>query len=121
MYAEDDKRLRGMVVELISEELPGVNLEVFSSGDSLDKKLSQGSNGFNLVLTDDNMPCIYGREIIAKYARKSGFENVPFILFYGGPTEIGKQAVRDGAFAFLEKPARNEELVGLVKKALKIE
>ena len=121
LYAEDDTGVRRLALEYFSRSLSEVNLEVFEEGISLEKRLQKGPEGIDLVLTDDSMPCIDGKDIIKKYARLPGFEQIPFILCYGGYPEIGEQAVRDGAFACIGKSRGFLELIPLVKKALKLD
>ena len=122
LYAEDDIGARELGLMYLNRFLSEVNLEIFNDGDSLEERLQKGPEGIDLVLTDNKMPGPNGSDIIRKYARLPGFENVSFILFHAGYTEIGKQAVRDGAFAYLEKSATSiRELVPLLKRALKIE
>lgn len=120
LYAEDNRELRESILAWFERRLPEANLEVFETGDSLDKRLQQGPNGIDLVLTDNNMPGSNGGRIIKKYAREKGYEQIPFILYYGDSPEIGEQAVREGAFAYLIKEGDIFELIQLVKSALKL-
>lgn len=121
LYAEDDEFMRLTVSECLNFAFPKATLEICNDGVSLERKLKQGLNGTNLILTDNQMPGPNGSDLIRMYARLPAFENIPFILYYGGFPEIGKKAVSEGAFDYLIKPVREEELIGLVKKALKIE
>jgi len=121
LYAEDYESIRELTSEWFQRYLPETNLEIFKDGISLEKRLQKGPSGIDLVLTDNSMPGPDGSFIIRKYAKLPGFEKVPFILYYGNTPEIGKQAVRDGAFAYLEKSGDYKNLIQLVKSALKIE
>ena len=122
LYAEDNPDLRELFLTYSEKYLPEVEVvEVCKDGFSLEKRLQKGLEEIDLVLTDNQMPGSDGSDIIKKYARLPNFDKIPFILYYGGFEEIGKQAVRDGAFAYFKKPGHYPELIELVKKALKIE
>jgi DNA-binding NtrC family response regulator len=119
VFADDDEFVREFVSKCIRKYLPEVSLEICKDGISLEKRLQQGAKGINLILTDNQMPCIDGSEIIKKYARS--LEKIPFILYYGGENEIGEQAVKDGAFAYALKGSGSSKMIELIKKALTIE
>lgn len=121
LYAEDNLFTRNMVLMWLEEELRETNFERYDDGYSLEKRLQQGPDGIDLVLTDNNMPGPKGGEIIRKYARAPGFDKIPFILYYGGEPEIGERAVSDGAFAYFEKGEEALKLIQLIKRALKID
>jgi DNA-binding NtrC family response regulator len=118
LYAEDSEIVRAFMADLFEAYYPQSNLKFFNDGLSLEKRLIQGVNGVDLVITDNDMPGMNGSQLIRKYSKK--MKEVPFILHYGGEAHIGIQALEDGAFAYLQKPSRNEDLIQIVKKALKI-
>ncbi len=65
------------------------------------------------------MPGIIGSEIIKKYSKKPGFEQIPFVLCYAGNVSLGASLVREGyAFSYLEKPFGIKDLVKTLKNAL---
>ena len=122
MYAEDDSSTRELIEICFQEYFFGkVNLEIFEDGSSLEERLQRGSEGIDLVLTDNKMPGFHGSEIIRDYAKKNGYEKIPFILCYGGSPEIGKQAIKDGATNYIIKPTNLNEFTNSIKRALKIE
>lgn len=100
LYAEDNRNVR----DIVQFTLNKYNLDVYEDGNSLDKRLEQGSDGISIVITDNQMPGPNGSMIIEKYANKEGFKGkVPFVLFYGGEKEIGEEAIKNGAAAYLLK------------------
>jgi Response regulator containing CheY-like receiver, AAA-type ATPase, and DNA-binding domains len=71
---------------------------------------------FDVVITDLRMPTFSGRGVLAL---ASALPKLPVIIItaYGGP-DVEAQALRLGAFAFLEKPVAAAELVDVVKRAI---
>ncbi|MDQ8154239.1 MAG: sigma-54 dependent transcriptional regulator, partial [Gemmatimonadota bacterium] len=76
--------------------------------------LEQGSH--DIVLTDVRMPQVTGVEILAAARRKDA--DVPVILMTAQATlQTAVQAVNEGAFYYIQKPFRNDELVAILRRA----
>lgn len=119
LYAENDQMLRTVCLMLFERTFPDYEIESLKDGTSLERKLNDGIENVKLVLTDNNMPGINGSDIIRNYAQKPGFENLPFIIFYGGDESIGRELVeRYGAFAYMTKPGNPRNLLAKIKEAL---
>ncbi len=118
LYAEDDKGLRDATERTLRRSFPEYTIETVNSGDSLEKRLNNGIEDVALVITDNEMPGVRGAKIIELYAKKEGFRRIPFILFYGGDDIIGKVAVENGAFSYVLKPLKIEDLFPTVSRAL---
>jgi DNA-binding NtrC family response regulator len=80
------------------------------------KKLADSQKRFDLLITDLRMPTFSGRGVLAL---ASALPELPVIIItaFGGP-DIQAQALRLGAFAFLEKPVAAPQLIDVVKRAL---
>ena len=117
LLAEDNKCLRDLFEDIINESFPDYEVESFSEGVSLAKRLQGDVNDVKLVVTDNTMPGIYGSEIISLYAQKPKFKDIPFILC-SGDISIRNQSCEDGAFDFITKPVGMEEYVNILSKAL---
>lgn len=117
LYAEDDELVGGLMLKVLNK-LPSAKVEFFTNGRSLDERLQTESEGIDLVLTDNQMPYVLGSEIIKKYAKSPRFEKIPFVLCYGGFDKIGEEAVRNGAFAYIQKPISISSFLGIVNEAL---
>src|SRR6266567_5600375 len=80
------------------------------------KKLADSERRFDLVITDLRMPMFSGRGVLAL---AGALPNLPVIIItaFGGP-DVVAQALRLGAFAFLEKPVAAAQLIEVVKHAL---
>ncbi len=69
-----------------------------------------------IILTDIRMPSVSGVEILA--AARERDPDVPVILMTAQATlQSAMQAVNEGAFYYIQKPFRNDELVAILKRA----
>ena len=70
----------------------------------------------DIVLSDVRMPQVTGVEVLA--AAKAHDPHVPVILMTAQATlQTAMQAVNEGAFYYIQKPFRNDELVAILKRA----
>ena len=70
----------------------------------------------DIVLTDIRMPAVTGVEILA--AARERDSDVPVILMTAQATlQSAMQAVNEGAFYYIQKPFRNDELVAILRRA----
>ncbi len=70
----------------------------------------------DIVLTDIRMPNVTGVEILA--AAREADPDVPVILMTAQATlQSAMQAVNAGAFYYIQKPFRNDELVAILRRA----
>jgi two-component system response regulator HydG len=78
------------------------------------EQLSQATP--DIVLTDIRMPNVTGVEILA--AAKQRDPDCPVILMTAQATlQSAMQAVNEGAFYYIQKPFRNDELVAILRRA----
>ncbi|MEK6840486.1 MAG: response regulator [Nanoarchaeota archaeon] len=119
LYADDEPNMRNLVKDILELDFPAYNIEVFGDGSSLEERLMKGTENVGLVVTDNEMPGIIGSEIIKKYSKRPGFENIPFVLCYAGNVSLGAYLVKEGyAFSYLEKPFGIKDLRRTLKNAL---
>jgi DNA-binding NtrC family response regulator len=70
----------------------------------------------DIVLTDIRMPNVSGVDILA--AARQSDPDVPVILMTAQATlQSAMQAVNEGAFYYIQKPFRNDELVAILRRA----
>ena len=70
----------------------------------------------DIILTDVRMPAVTGVEILA--AARAAQPDVPVILMTAQATlQSAMQAVNEGAFYYIQKPFRNDELLAILRRA----
>ncbi len=70
----------------------------------------------DLVLTDIRMPSVTGVELLS--AARAGYPDTPVILMTAQATlQSAIQAVKEGAYDYIQKPFRNDELVASLRRA----
>jgi len=110
---DDPGMLRAMTKVLRNE---GMRVTGLSDPTAVATTLGASESRFDVVITDLRMPTFSGRGVLAL---ASALPKLPVIIItaYGGP-DVEAQALRLGAFAFLQKPVAAAELVDVVKRAL---
>ena len=99
LIIEDDNKIRSILKEILEEK----NHEVDDAPDGLEgfKKLEQGM--YDLCLCDIKMPKMDGMEVLEK--SKDAEIGTNFIMISAhGTIDVAVEAVKKGAFDFLQKP-----------------
>ena len=99
LVIEDDNKIRSILKEILEEK----NHEVDDAADGLEgyKKLEQGV--YDLCLCDIKMPKMDGMEVLEK--AKGNEIGANFIMISAhGTIDVAVEAVKKGAFDFLQKP-----------------
>lgn len=99
LVIEDDNKIRSILKEILEEK----NHEVDDAADGVEglKKLEQGM--FDLCLCDIKMPKMDGMEVLEK--SKDADIGTNFIMISAhGTIDVAVEAVKKGAFDFLQKP-----------------
>jgi DNA-binding NtrC family response regulator len=113
LVVDDETILR----EAISEALrrAGLGVDAFDSGRPALDAFAQG--GFDLVISDLRMPGMDGVAVLEEAKRIA--PDVPFIIVTAhGTVETAVGAMKKGAYDFIIKPFKLEELEALVARAL---
>src|SRR3989454_12172180 len=113
LIADDDPRLRESLERTLTRE--GYRVVLASDGRAALERVQAG--GVDLIVTDLRMPGLTGLELLR--AAKAIRPDVDVILLTAfGTVEEAVKAMKDGAYDFLTKPFRREQLLKLVDKAL---
>src|SRR5256885_898673 len=113
LIADDDPGLRESLERTLTRE--GFRVILASDGRGALERLQGG--GIDLVVTDLKMPGLTGIEVLR--AAKAIAPDVDVILLTAfGTVEEAVKAMKDGAYDFLTKPFRREQLLKLIGKAL---
>jgi two-component system, NtrC family, response regulator HydG len=113
LIADDDPGLRESLERTLTRE--GYRVVLASDGRAALERVQAG--GVDLIVTDLRMPGLTGLELLR--AAKAIMPDVDVILLTAfGTVEEAVKAMKDGAYDFLTKPFRREQLIKLVDKAL---
>ncbi len=114
LVCDDERALREMLAVLLRRS--GYDA-TFASGVAAAKKCLGEAPAFDAVLTDLLMPDGTGIDVLeAAKARHEGTQVVLFTAY--ATTERAVEAMRKGAYDYLEKPFRNAVLLATLEKAV---
>ena len=112
LIVDDDRRLRELLVEVFGEQ--GWKVVAAADGDEALGALEE--TRFGLIITDLKMPGADGMAILRR-ARDLD-EDVPVIMITGhGSVDSAIEAMRQGAYDYLQKPFDPEEVVLVADRA----
>ncbi|HVH74758.1 MAG TPA: sigma-54 dependent transcriptional regulator [Stellaceae bacterium] len=115
MIIDDDKDMRWVVRHICGEI--GVRVEEAASGRQGLELMSKGRAELDAVLLDMRLPDAEGDEMLCRLRHLD--RHLPVVVVTGyGSIPGALQAVRAGAFDYVTKPFRNEELAAVVKRAI---
>lgn len=114
LVVDDDKVLQGSVKEAL--EYHHFYVETADNGREALNKVTSGN--YDLVVMDVNMPEMDGIEALEQIKK---FNPSIIVLILTAYSNVGDavKAVKLGAFNYLEKPITSDNLVALIKRALK--
>ena len=116
LVVDDSMQLRRSVMYALQRLSDVVCIEAADGAEAL-RKFAQG--GFDVVLTDVNMPVLDGLKLISHIRSGPGYGTVPIIVITTeGAQEDRERALRLGANAYLVKPVQASEVVDTVKNLL---
>ena len=113
LYIEDDELVRRASVQ--SLQLAGFEVVGHASVESAAKLINAEFSG--VIVSDIRLPGASGLDLLAQSRERA--PEVPIILVTGhGDITMAVQAMRDGAYDFIEKPFPSERLIETVRRAL---
>jgi DNA-binding NtrC family response regulator len=113
LVADDDLRMR----QLVGEILKGEGYDIASTGDGREALMMLKENAFDIAITDLKMPYVDGMDILS-YAREVNPETLVIMITAHGTVESAIEAIRKGAYDYIQKPFDPDHLLHLVKRAL---
>ena len=115
LIVDDEADFANGLARLAAADFSGLTaLTAYSGVEALD--ILEASPVEAMIL-DLNMPGMHGLEVIAEARKKSPTTSIVVLTAYG-TVEIAVQAIKQGAWDFLTKPVRREELLRTLTKAL---
>lgn len=113
IVVDDEASIRSAVEQWLS--LSGFEVQLFSRAEECLAQLPGHFPG--VIVSDVRMPGLSGLELLAEVRRRD--PDLPVILLTGhGDVPMAVEAMRDGAYDFLEKPFTPETLLGSLRRAL---
>lgn len=113
LVVEDEKSMR----EVLKILLEGENYEVLTASDGLEGLSYITKDIFDLVISDIKMPRVDGFELMKKTKEISPSTLVIMITAFG-TTEAAIEAMKLGAYDYIYKPFKIDEIRLIVKKAI---
>jgi DNA-binding NtrC family response regulator len=114
LVVEDQDAMRESLMIAFKDE--GYQVEGAASGEEAMHKLDN-QNGYDLVVTDLKMKKVDGLEVLRAAKSANPSAEVVLITAYG-TISTAVQAIRDGAYDYVTKPFRHQEILKVAKKAL---
>ncbi|MBX4138584.1 sigma-54-dependent Fis family transcriptional regulator [Pseudomonas rhodesiae] len=113
IVVDDEASIRTAVEQWLS--LSGFEVQLFSRAEECLAQLPRDFAG--VILSDVRMPGLSGLELLAEVQRRDA--DLPVILLTGhGDVPMAVEAMRDGAYDFLEKPFSPDALLNSLRRAL---
>ncbi|MEX5551944.1 sigma-54-dependent transcriptional regulator [Pseudomonas pergaminensis] len=113
IVVDDEASIRTAVEQWLS--LSGFEVQLFSRAEACLAQLPKDFPG--VILSDVRMPGLSGLELLAEVQRRDA--DLPVILLTGhGDVPMAVEAMRDGAYDFLEKPFSPDALLNSLRRAL---
>lgn len=114
LVVEDQDAMRESLMIAFKDE--GYQVEGAASGEEAMHKFDN-QNGYDLVVTDLKMKKVDGLEVLRAVKSANPSAEVVLITAYG-TISTAVQAIRDGAYDYVTKPFRHQEILKVAKKAL---
>jgi len=112
LIVDDNREIRTILEEYLREE--GYTAQ--GAGDGSEALAKHGESAFDLIITDLNMPGMTGMELIKAISKEES--TTEFIIITGyASLDSAIEAVKAGAFDYIVKPFRIEELRVVIKNA----
>lgn len=113
LFIEDNNLVRGAVGEMLKNE--GWHLEVCENGIAALKKIESETH-YDLILTDHDLPGVYGIEIVRQTRQLTHRQRTPIIMFTASSVE--KEAYAVGVDQFLRKPEDIHRVTGIAHQMI---
>jgi DNA-binding NtrC family response regulator len=113
IFVEDDAQVRSSLTQTL--ELAGLEVSPFSSAEEALPHIVEGAQA--IVITDVRLPGIDGTALLDRVMQVDS--GIPVVLITGhGDVNMAVQAMRAGAYDFIEKPPSLERFVDTAMRAM---
>lgn len=115
LIADDDANIRSGMTEILREA--GFNVDYASDGQEAIEKLEE--RFFDIVLTDLVMPRKDGMDVL-NHITNSSPDTTCIIITGAGSIQSAVEAMKNGAFDYLSKPVKGDELTLIIERVLQV-
>ena len=113
LFLDDEEDIR--IATRQAFDLDGLDLECFDTAEKILAEITPGFSG--VIITDIRMPGMDGISLLGRVLEID--PDVPVILVTGhGDIQLAVEAMRSGAYDFIEKPFTTAHLIAVARKAL---
>jgi two-component system response regulator AtoC len=112
LIVDDESNLRQMLEELLRRE----GFVVDGAGDGEEALARLRAEPFDVVVTDLRMPGMSGLELLEKIHAQDASTTVIVMTSYGS-TQTAVEAMKAGAYDYISKPFKTDEIVLTLRKA----
>jgi two-component system response regulator AtoC len=112
LVVDDEENLRHMLIVLLKRE--GYEATAVASGEQALAELA--ARPYDVVLSDIRMPRLGGLELVDE-VRKRGIQTTVILMSAFGNVDVAIEAMKRGAYDYVSKPFRPDEVVMVLKKA----
>ncbi|MFZ5833022.1 MAG: sigma-54-dependent transcriptional regulator [Planctomycetota bacterium] len=109
----DDEKIKRVT---LADDLAGQGHEVVTAADGFEALAALDRDRFDVVVTDLKMPKVDGIELLRRIKRGPQADMEVILMTAYGSIPVAVEAVKLGAFDFLTKPFRNEDLFPLLAR-----
>jgi len=115
LLADDEPKIRQQLQRALADE----NFEVVAVASALEARDLLAERLFDVLIVDNLMPGLTGLELIRELAQANPDERPQIVMMTAyASVESAIEAMRHGAFDYLQKPFEVDELIVVVKRAL---
>lgn len=116
LVVDDEVDMLSLITLIVTEK---TDYQIVATNNPLEVTSLLEKQPFDVIITDLKMPIMDGLDIVA--AIRNYDEHVPIIIITAyGSVESAEKAVKEGAFDYITKPFRQDQLLLSIKRALEL-
>ncbi|MEJ2368504.1 MAG: response regulator [Acidobacteriota bacterium] len=116
LVVEDNSAMRSLISSALEQHL---NVDVHEAENGFSALKAIPEDGFQLIITDINMPDINGLELISFLRNHPVYKDIPIVIISTESSENDrKRGMQIGANDYRVKPFTDGELVNVIQKYL---
>ncbi|QER42628.1 sigma-54-dependent Fis family transcriptional regulator [Thermodesulfobacterium sp. TA1] len=115
LIIDDEPDMLKLLSMILREKTP---YEVFTTNNPIEAVELVKRGEFDLIITDLKMPGLDGLQLLEEAKKKD--EDIPVIIITAyGTIDAATEAIKLGAFDFITKPFKKEQILFTIEKAIK--